>query len=201
MNKMALFTIKKTIDYLESLWWSTSQLPLEDIDEFFLNARLQKKDFVSHCVFSEDNYTRTLLSKNKNYELMIVGWLPHQVTAIHDHGGQHCWMKILHGELHIHNFLPISDKQNQVPVNSGPVKVYKNGQTVYLDDKIGVHSVANDSDRPTISVHLYSRPISKYNTYNEVTQKFEMKRMDTYEAEVKIPASEKPKRPRRVEPT
>lgn len=39
------------------------------------------------------------------------------------------------------------------------------GETVYIHDKIGLHSVGNPDTSPAVSLHLYTPPISACHTF------------------------------------
>ena len=47
------------------------------------------------------------------------------------------------------------------------------GDLVYIDDGKGIHSIANASKKPAVSLHLYAGPVSRCRIYNEKVGLFE----------------------------
>jgi hypothetical protein len=52
------------------------------------------------------------------------------------------------------------------------------GKRTYIDDKSGIHAIANGSKKPAISVHLYAGPIGKCRIYDETTKTFSWKTLE-----------------------
>ena len=81
-------------------------------------------------------------------------------------------MFMLQGKLCFRNFQSIATEKGD-PIPLGPMEFHEAGEAVYIDDEIGTHSIANGSDKPAISVHLYAGPIPRCRIYNEVKKKFD----------------------------
>ena len=61
----------------------------------------------------------------------------------------------------------------KTPKPVGDCEPHRLGKPVYIDDGLGVHSIANASKMPAVSVHLYAGPIPRCRTYNEATRVFD----------------------------
>ena len=67
-------------------------------------ARLLKDYSSSHddwrpwALFDPASYTRNLVYRDERFELLILCWGAGQVSPIHNHEGQDCWMAVLDGE-------------------------------------------------------------------------------------------------------
>lgn len=161
----------KLQDFLQFL---DSQSPRDfkgDATSRFLTDRPFARDaFAPFTIFRDDKYGRNLVSKNENYELIVLTWLPKQRTPIHDHGSSRCWMWLMQGSLAVRNYdYPCETKRG---LNcQGSVETLTTGKLVYIDDDLGVHSLANASNEPAVSVHLYAGPIPRCQIYNEAERR------------------------------
>ena len=62
-------------------------------------------DTISPFLFwSEKFYTRNLIYKDERFELMALCWNKGQVSKIHNHADQMCWMTVPVGKLRGQNF-------------------------------------------------------------------------------------------------
>ncbi|KAI9203640.1 RmlC-like cupin domain-containing protein [Polychytrium aggregatum] len=119
-------------------------------------------------------YTRNLIDDgNGRFNLMLLCWSEGQRSAIHDHAGSHCLMKVMDGQIVETQFeWPEGDVDVSCP-HSMQLKqkaLYSRDQVAYIHDKIGLHRVSNPSnDAPAISLHLYSPPYDMCKTFCEET--------------------------------
>ncbi len=102
-------------------------------------------------------YSKFKLYNNINFEIYIIYWHPNQKSKIHDHSKNGCWLKVLEGNLEEH----IYDLDlNLIKTN----KLNKNDIGFMKDDKVGYHSISNNSDNISRTVHIYS-PINHKTSY------------------------------------
>jgi cysteine dioxygenase len=146
------------------------------VDAYFAAHRLNPEDFLNFVFFREDTYGRNLVHRTEHCEVLILTWLPGQKTPIHDHGGQRCWVSIHMGELTFKTYAPITDEAKLPPVIEA-AHAQGAGSPVYLDDGIGVHSIANASKKPAVSMHLYTGPITRCRIYDERLKRFVWKEL------------------------
>jgi cysteine dioxygenase len=149
------------------------------VDRYLTRNKFDQDDFVPFIYFREDTYGRNLVYKNSEFELLVLTWLPKQRTPIHDHAGQRCWMHLLQGRLCFRNYQPIVNAKGDL-VPAGPLEFHETGEAVYVDDGIGTHSIANASEKPAISMHLYAGPIPKCRIYHEAKKQFEWVELDYF---------------------
>lgn len=131
--------------------------------------------------FREDTYARNLVARTERFELLVIAWLPKHRTPIHDHGNQRCWMWVDTGELCFSNYQNAPATNPDGPftlVRQGPCETLAAGSRVYIDDAKGIHSIANASKKPAISLHLYAGPVGKCRIYDECTKRFEWKTLE-----------------------
>ncbi|BFZ64985.1 hypothetical protein YB2330_006148 [Saitoella coloradoensis] len=121
-------------------------------------------------------YTRNLIYSIPNVAtLLILVWNPAKGSAIHDHAGAHCLMKILSGQLEERVFewpSPSSPTEGEEEQNGEKEheheehtlslkssRVLEADQVAYISDTIGLHRITNPSPEMTaVSLHLYWPP-------------------------------------------
>ena len=106
-------------------------------------------DWKEYVNFSQENYMKNLVFRNKDIEAFVVCWLPGQKTKIHNHSDNGCILKILQGNI------------DEIIYNNN-LEVLKNNTLIkndiqYIDNSIGIHKMINN-DEKTVSLHIYSPP-------------------------------------------
>lgn len=151
---------------------SKSDFRGESVDRFLTDYSIDHEELLQYVFFREETYGRNRICKTDLYELLVLTWLPQQRTPIHDHAGQRCWMTVQLGSLTMKNYETPETKQCDL-VALGPCEVSEQGHTVYIDDGIGVHSIANASRKPAVSLHLYAGPVPRCKIYSEALKTFD----------------------------
>ena len=130
--------------------------------------------------WSEKFYTRNLIYKDHLFEVMALCWEQGQVSRIHDHADQRCWMSMVQGRLKGQNFaIAKADFENgscHLEETTDFVLTDSDAAKVELEEPI--HQILNLGEFASraISLHIYSKPIDKCmsfcretNTVKEVT--------------------------------
>jgi cysteine dioxygenase len=128
----------------------------------------EHEDWRRFACFDPALYTRNLVARNEQFEMLVLCWSAGQESPIHDHAGQHCFMAVLEGQ--------IEELQYALPAGGGPGRLrlttrrtLERGQVAYIHDRIALHKVRPAGGRPAVSLHLYSRPIDVCQVYDEET--------------------------------
>ena len=141
----------------------------KDVDSYthLMNSlELSVESIQSYCHWTEDFYTRNLVSKTKAYELMVLCWPPNQTSPVHNHQGQDCWMHVVAGEMLEVQYHCLKDEESGVwGIEKGEKVPCLPGYTAYINDEICLHQICNQTDKPAITLHLYSYPIETCNIY------------------------------------
>jgi cysteine dioxygenase len=124
-------------------------------------------DWTQYAFFDPNKYTRNLVDDgNGKYNLIVLCWGPGQQSPIHDHAKSHCLFKVLDGELTESRYgWPKGECEMKLKTQD----LYITNQVNYMHDQIGLHRVSNKSQKPAISLHLYSPPILECQTFVEET--------------------------------
>lgn len=124
--------------------------------------------FDSYVSWSKESYTRNCIVNNEKFELILLCWEQGQITPIHDHGGEECWVKVINGE-----FREKIYKENELgELNVTKTTISKVNEVTYMKDFMGFHSLENISNKRSMSLHLYAKPIRKCRTFDEENKKF-----------------------------
>ena len=167
-------------DFLDFLNGQTKQdFKTDTVDKYLSQYRIDQEQFLPFIYFREETYGRNLVFKTDLYELLVLTWLPQQRTPIHDHNAQRCWMLVQSGKLTFKNFKPIDPVSPKLEV-VGSVELHQAGESVYIDDGIGIHAISNCTTKPAISVHLYAGPIPRCRIYNESARAFELVELEYF---------------------
>jgi cysteine dioxygenase len=162
-------TLPAFLEFLNHL--SEKDFKSDPVDKYLTENQLCQEEFLPFIYFREETYGRNLVYKTDKYELLILTWLPQQRTPIHDHGGQRCWMLIQSGKLTFKNFKPLDESKPALSVVGS--ECHQAGEAVYIDDGMGVHSIANCTTKPAVSMHLYAGPVPRCRIYNEGSRTFD----------------------------
>src|SRR5687767_9236575 len=165
--------VSQFVDHLRSL--ESEPITRDRMLEFMLETRVERKSLDPYVHFRADMYTRNLVYRDDQVELMAVCWQPGQRTVIHTHNGQLGWMGVEQGALAVVNYKWIgcnaSENQNvagmdclagatELDIDRREVQECYPGGPINTVDKVQtIHQVVVQGKEPVISLHVYSRPI------------------------------------------
>ena len=120
----------------------------------------------SRTCFAANTYTRNLLCRSADFELLVLCWKPGHESTIHDHAGSLNAIRVYRGELTSRVFVPAAGS----PVGTGPVglvaeeRVQEGGWTGV--DRDGIHQLANTSNEHLVTVHVCAPPLTELVVYS-----------------------------------
>jgi len=91
-------------------------------------------------------------------------------SCIHDHGGSQGWVRVMQGNLHEYMY-EVDSHMDMPTLEPTSVGVLGAGQATYIDDGIGIHKLANESDNQVATLHVYAPPYTKCGYFNQKTGK------------------------------
>lgn len=108
-------------------------------------------------------YTRNLVSQlTPNASLLVLVWDPLKGSGIHDHPESNCFMKILKGDITEKLFFQNDEKDLEL-IRSTTIPTNAVG---YINDKIGIHSMQNETNGEVVSLHLYVPSYEQSTTFS-----------------------------------
>ncbi len=131
------------------------------------SINLPSEAFKNYCSWSNTCYTRNCIAEYEKFELILLCWEKGQKTPIHDHGGEECWVKIIEGEFRE----TIYQKDETGTLASVTSTISKVNDISYMIDFMGYHCLENLSEKRSMSLHLYAKPISNCNVFDEKSNK------------------------------
>lgn len=129
-------------------------------------------DWRRYALFDAEVYTRNLVARHADFEMLVLCWSAGQASPIHNHAGQHCWMAVLDGEIE-EVLYPVPGTPRPGPLEPLRSRRYRPGEVAYIDDEIALHRVRPAQGFDGVSLHLYSKPIDTCRIYDESTGRVE----------------------------
>ncbi|MFT4602079.1 MAG: cysteine dioxygenase [Arenicella sp.] len=165
--------ISETITSLSDLASTLSEGERTTYDNIIRSMTLPSDAFDSFCSWSDDGYTRNCIYDNEKFELILLCWEPGQLTPIHDHGGEECWVKVIKGEFR-ETIYQVDEADDLKAIK---IATSKEGEITYMIDFMGFHRLENLSDTRSMSLHLYAKPIRSCKMFDEATGEFKRKKL------------------------
>jgi cysteine dioxygenase len=124
-----------------------------------------------YLTWDPQHYTRNLIDHTDFYDLMAICWDVGQMSSIHNHKGQNCWMSVPIGRLVVQNYRVIFESIAEhrceiVPTDSVEMNAL---HPVGVNPEHPVHSVCNPREfkERAVSLHIYSRPFDSCVVYSD----------------------------------
>lgn len=140
-----------------------------------LETEVDRASLERYSFFRPEAYTRNLIYRDDQIEVMAVCWSRGQRTPIHTHNGQLGWMAVSQGAVAVINYkwLGCNAPENQnvagMDCLAGATELdlerrdvqecYPGGPINTVDKVQTIHQVVVQGKEPALSLHIYSRPI------------------------------------------
>jgi cysteine dioxygenase len=146
-----------------------SDFTLGTVQDYILYHNVRPETLERYLFFSKGNYTRNLIFKNAVFECMAICWEIGQVSRIHNHRGQNCWMSAPIGRLRVQNFKVDQQDPLHGTCHLEPTDIYDMdaAHPAYVNPLEPVHQVLNlpEFSQRAVSIHVYSRPFDTCEVY------------------------------------
>lgn len=120
--------------------------------------------------YTPTHYTRNLIYKGDLFEVLAICWEVGQVSRIHNHQGQHCWMTVPTGRLLVQNYelLWADGKTGACELREADRYLMDPEHPGVVEPERPIHSVLNlpEYGQRAASLHIYSRPYSSCLVYS-----------------------------------
>jgi len=142
----------------------------EQIWKFLQDTPVASDSLAPYLTWDAQHYTRNLVDKTPLYELVAICWEVGQVSSVHNHRDQNCWMAVPIGRLQVENFRVLHQD-----VDAGVCKLEATdtlemniSQPCAVDPREPVHRVLNPRrfNARAVSLHVYSRPFDTCIVYS-----------------------------------
>jgi len=173
---MTVTTLVSVDDFVVRL----RQLPVPAFDDIAQVLRFLQENPVDpstlgrYLYWDAQHYTRNLIDKTELYELIAICWDIGQVSSIHNHRDQNCWMAVPIGRLMVQNYRVLEQdlKRGTCRLQKTDALQMNREQPCGVDPLAPVHKVYNPREfhERAVSLHVYSRPFDSCDVYSEEQQ-------------------------------
>ena len=171
---MQKVSIQNVIDGLNTI--SDGDFTCDNVYGFLGDNPIDVDSITKYFHWNPEFYTRNLVYKDDRFEMMVICWEKGQVSRVHNHSEQKCWMTVPVGRLQGQNFA-VAD----IDESRGYCKLVET-DTFELSDCLAakveleepIHQVLNlpEYDERAASVHIYSKPYDRCLSYCRDTDTF-----------------------------
>jgi cysteine dioxygenase len=158
--------IQEFIEGLKAL----PQFTPPEVYEYLKSHIVQPDSLRPYLFFSQATYTRNLIFKNDLFELLALCWESGQVSRIHNHRDQQCWMAVPIGRLLAQDYRVLDRDPQKKTCRLEPSRSYPitPTQPAEVDANEPVHQVLNlpEFGERAVSLHLYSKPFDSCEIYS-----------------------------------
>jgi cysteine dioxygenase len=137
---------------------------------FLQHNSVSPDTLASYLKWDQQHYTRNLIDKTPLYELIAICWEVGQVSSVHNHRDQNCWMAVPIGRLMVENFHLVSQDVDHGQCQLTPTDTVEMNPAhpCAVDPADPVHRVVNPKQfgERAVSLHIYSRPFDTCVVYS-----------------------------------
>lgn len=141
-----------------------------DILAFLERTTVSPDTLIPYINWNSQHYTRNLIDKTPLYELIAICWEVGQVSSVHNHRDQNCWMSVPIGKLLVENFHLVSQdlEHGQCQLTPTDTIEMNPSHACAVDPANPVHRVVNPRQfgGRAVSLHIYSRPFDSCVVYS-----------------------------------
>lgn len=152
--------LRELVGYLTGL---KERASLSLLEQLLRSAKVTRQDVEPFLRFGARGYVRNVVRRSEHFELLALCWRSGHCTPIHDHRGSSCAFKVVHGTGTEVRFTPTP---SGLIVPAATVQMEPGYVCSAEDDDI--HQIANMQapGEDLVTMHIYTPPIRKMNTYS-----------------------------------
>ena len=143
---------------------------VDRILEFLQTSPVAPDTLAPYLTWDRQHYTRNLIDKTPLYELLAICWEVGQVSSVHNHRDQNCWMAVPIGRLMVGNYRVLQQDLDHGKCRLEPAETVEMNinHPCAVDPKEPVHRVFNPREFNTraVSLHVYSHPFDSCVVYS-----------------------------------
>ena len=164
---MQTLTINYGVKHLTTIRKEDFTIPR--VVEFTHTQAISPETLGPYLFYSKSHYTRNLIYKCELFEVMSICWEAGQVSRIHNHRDQNCWMATPIGKLRVQNFRVENRDAAHGTCKLVPTDSYDMDaeHPAVVQPEEPVHQVLNlpEFGQRATSIHIYSYPYSSCEVY------------------------------------
>ncbi len=155
-----MYSVQHLVEGLKAI--SDADFTCNNVYDYLSETPVDVDSIQRYLFWSSNFYTRNLVYKDPRFEVMAICWEKGQVSRVHDHADQKCWMTVPIGRLSGQNFAVVEMDEGR-----GYCKLIET-DSFELSDCLAakveleepVHQILNleQYDARAVSIHIYSKP-------------------------------------------
>jgi len=149
---------------------------VENVYQFLTENPVDVDSISKYFYWSEKCYTRNLIHKNDRFEMMAICWESGQVSRVHNHWNQKCWMTVPIGRLKGQNFAveDIAEDRGYCKLRETDAFEISDCLAAKVELEEPIHQVLNlaEFNERAVSIHIYSKPYDRCLSYCRDTDTF-----------------------------
>ena len=143
---------------------------IHELIAFLSSTQVAADTLAPYLSWDRQHYTRNLIDKTPLYELIAICWEVGQVSSVHNHRDQNCWMTVPIGRLLVENYRVVFQQieEGRSELETADTVEMNPTQPCAVDPLEPVHRVLNPRkfDQRAVSLHVYSRPFDSCVVYS-----------------------------------
>ena len=169
-----MLKVEKLIEGLCS--FKDDEFTCDNVYSFLGDNPVDVTSIDKYFFWNPEFYTRNLIYKDGRFEMMAVCWESGQVSRVHNHADQKCWMTVPIGRLCGQNFAV-----TEIDESNGICKL-RETDSFELSDCLAakveleepIHQILNLAEygERAVSLHIYSKPFDRCLSYCRDTDTF-----------------------------
>jgi cysteine dioxygenase len=141
-----------------------------EVLSFLQHTSVAPETLAPYLTWDRQHYTRNLIDKTSLYELIAICWEIGQVSSVHNHRDQNCWMAVPVGRLQVENYHLVAQDLEHGKSQLTPTDIVEMNPAhpCAVDPGDPVHRVVNPKQfgERAVSLHIYSRPFDTCVVYS-----------------------------------
>lgn len=184
---MAMHGLQQLVDRLDAL--DPASIDSESVRTLIAEASIPDSDLAPFITPREDKYARMAVHRSRWFDMMVLTWMPGQVTPIHNHAGSLGWMRLVRGRMLEERFHLVPSTAavglDLAPDVAEPRRgielvaderntLTQVGSVATVDKHHAIHRISNPRehvrDDVAVTLHVYSKPHDVCLTFDPVAR-------------------------------
>ena len=171
---MKTVSISQLVDGLREI--PDEEFHCQPVYDFLSVNPIDTESIQKYLFWSPAFYTRNLIYKDERFEMMAICWESGQVSRVHNHCDQRCWMTVPIGRLKGQNFAvdEIDESRGYCKLRETDTFELTECLAAKVELEEPIHQILNlvEYDQRAVSIHIYSKPYDHCISYCRDTDTF-----------------------------
>ncbi|MFZ1701073.1 MAG: cysteine dioxygenase family protein [Pyrinomonadaceae bacterium] len=155
---------------------SDDDFTCENVYDFLSETPVEVDSISKYFFWSPTFYTRNLIYKDERFEMMAICWEKGQISRVHNHWDQKCWMTVPVGRLRGQNFAvdDLDESTSHCMLRETDSYELSNCAAAAVELEEPIHQILNlpEYEERAVSLHIYSKPYDRCLSYCRDTHTF-----------------------------